>query len=52
MAKRDAFCGDAMDRLWGEVAPVPEQALVVVQATRQAGGRSLEVAYPATPRIT
>jgi glyoxylase-like metal-dependent hydrolase (beta-lactamase superfamily II) len=39
--------GDAMDRLWGEVAPVPEQALVVVQGGErvEAGGRSLEVAY-------
>ena len=39
--------GDAMDRLWGEVAPVPQQALVVLQGGERVeeGGRSLEVAY-------
>jgi glyoxylase-like metal-dependent hydrolase (beta-lactamase superfamily II) len=39
--------GAAMDRLWGEVAPVPEQNLIVVRGgeTIEAGGRSFEVAY-------
>src|SRR5699024_5023206 len=35
--------GDDMDRLWGEVLPVPEERVVVVQdgETFQAGGRNL-----------
>lgn len=35
--------GDDMDRLWGEVAPVPEDRVVVLDdgATVRAGGRSL-----------
>ena len=39
--------GDAMERLWGEVAPVPERNLIVVRGgeTIDAGGRSFEVAY-------
>jgi glyoxylase-like metal-dependent hydrolase (beta-lactamase superfamily II) len=39
--------GDLMDRLWGEVAPVPERNLVVVAGgeTISAGGRTFEVAY-------
>ena len=39
--------GSAMDRLWGEVAPVPERNLVVCAGgeTVTAGGRSWEVAY-------
>jgi glyoxylase-like metal-dependent hydrolase (beta-lactamase superfamily II) len=47
MASATRLYGDAMDRLWGEVAPVPEQALVVVHGGErvEAGGRSLEVAY-------
>jgi glyoxylase-like metal-dependent hydrolase (beta-lactamase superfamily II) len=47
LASATRLYGDAMDRLWGEVAPVPEQALVVVQGGERvdAGGRSLEVAY-------
>ena len=47
LASATRLYGDAMDRLWGEVAPVPEQALVVVQGGErvEAGGRSLEVAY-------
>jgi glyoxylase-like metal-dependent hydrolase (beta-lactamase superfamily II) len=39
--------GDAMDRLWGEVAPVPERNLLVVAGGEAvaAGGRTFEVAY-------
>jgi glyoxylase-like metal-dependent hydrolase (beta-lactamase superfamily II) len=39
--------GDDMDRLWGEVLPVPERQLQVVTGneTITAGGRSFEVAY-------
>jgi glyoxylase-like metal-dependent hydrolase (beta-lactamase superfamily II) len=39
--------GDAMERLWGEVAPVPERNLFVVRGgeTIEAGGRSFDVAY-------
>ena len=39
--------GDAMERLWGEVAPVPERNLIVMRGgeTIEAGGRSFEVAY-------
>ena len=47
LASATRLYGDAMDRLWGEVAPVPEQALVVLQGGERVeeGGRSLEVAY-------
>ena len=36
-----------MERLWGEVAPVPERNLIVIRGgeTIEAGGRSFEVAY-------
>jgi glyoxylase-like metal-dependent hydrolase (beta-lactamase superfamily II) len=39
--------GSAMDRLWGEVAPVPERNLIVCTGgeTIAAGGRRFEVAY-------
>jgi glyoxylase-like metal-dependent hydrolase (beta-lactamase superfamily II) len=39
--------GDAMDRLWGEVLPVPEDRLVPLEGgeTVDAGGRAFEVAY-------
>jgi glyoxylase-like metal-dependent hydrolase (beta-lactamase superfamily II) len=39
--------GDAMERLWGEVAPVPERNLIIVHGgeSLEAGGRSFEVAY-------
>jgi glyoxylase-like metal-dependent hydrolase (beta-lactamase superfamily II) len=47
LASATRLYGDAMDRLWGEVAPVPAQALVVLQGGErvEAGGRSLDVAY-------
>jgi glyoxylase-like metal-dependent hydrolase (beta-lactamase superfamily II) len=39
--------GDEMDRLWGEVRPVPPDAIVVLRGDEQivAGGRRLRVAY-------
>lgn len=39
--------GDDMDRLWGEVSPVPAEALVVLKGGEriEAGGRRLDVAY-------
>ena len=39
--------GDDMDRLWGEVAPVPERNVHVVRGEEQivAGGRTFDVAY-------
>ncbi|MEO8258750.1 MAG: MBL fold metallo-hydrolase [Acidobacteriota bacterium] len=47
LASATRLYGDDMDRLWGEVAPVPAQALVVLNGGErvEAGGRSLEVAY-------
>ena len=47
LASATRLYGDAMDRLWGEVAPVPEHALVVLQGGErlEEGGRSLEVTY-------
>jgi glyoxylase-like metal-dependent hydrolase (beta-lactamase superfamily II) len=39
--------GGDMDRLWGEIRPVPESALVVLRGGEriEAGGQRLEVAY-------
>jgi glyoxylase-like metal-dependent hydrolase (beta-lactamase superfamily II) len=39
--------GDAMERLWGEVRPVPEDALVVLSGGErfEQGGRQLDVHY-------
>jgi glyoxylase-like metal-dependent hydrolase (beta-lactamase superfamily II) len=39
--------GDRMDRLWGEIAPVPRDRIVVLTGGEriEAGGRSFEVAY-------
>jgi glyoxylase-like metal-dependent hydrolase (beta-lactamase superfamily II) len=39
--------GDSMDRLWGEVAPVPRVNLIALAGGEQieAGGRTFEVAY-------
>jgi glyoxylase-like metal-dependent hydrolase (beta-lactamase superfamily II) len=47
LASAARLYGDAMDRLWGEVAPVPGAALVVLHGGEriEEGGRSLEVAY-------
>jgi glyoxylase-like metal-dependent hydrolase (beta-lactamase superfamily II) len=47
VASATRLYGDAMDRLWGEILPVPGRALVVVQGGEQIQevGRSLEVAY-------
>jgi glyoxylase-like metal-dependent hydrolase (beta-lactamase superfamily II) len=47
LASAARLYGDAMDELWGEVAPVPAQALVVVKGDERlsVAGRDLEVAY-------
>ena len=47
LASAALLYGDAMDRLWGEVSPVPESSLVVLKGGEriEAGGRPLEVAY-------
>jgi glyoxylase-like metal-dependent hydrolase (beta-lactamase superfamily II) len=39
--------GDAMDRLWGEIAPVPPAALTTLNGGERldVGGRTLDVAY-------
>jgi glyoxylase-like metal-dependent hydrolase (beta-lactamase superfamily II) len=39
--------GDQMDRLWGEVAPVPARNLLIVDEGQSvgAGGRTFEIAY-------
>jgi glyoxylase-like metal-dependent hydrolase (beta-lactamase superfamily II) len=39
--------GDQMDRLWGDVLPVPSEAIVTLSGGErvEAGGRRLEVAY-------
>jgi glyoxylase-like metal-dependent hydrolase (beta-lactamase superfamily II) len=47
LASATLLYGDAMDRLWGEVLPVPEHALVVLHGGErlEAAGHSLDVAY-------
>jgi glyoxylase-like metal-dependent hydrolase (beta-lactamase superfamily II) len=47
VASATRLYGDAMDRLWGEVRPVPEHALVVLHGGErlEAGGHALDVAY-------
>ena len=47
LASASRLYGDAMDRLWGEVRPVPKEAIVVVNEGDRivAGGRTLDVAY-------
>ena len=47
LASASLLYGDAMDRLWGEVSPVPADALVILKGGEriEAGGRTLEVAY-------
>ena len=47
LASAARLYGDAMDRLWGEVAPVPADAIVRLQGEERvsAGGRDLDVAY-------
>jgi glyoxylase-like metal-dependent hydrolase (beta-lactamase superfamily II) len=47
VASASRLYGDAMDRLWGEVSPVPGTALVVLKGGErvEAGGRSFDVAY-------
>lgn len=47
LASAARLYGDAMDRLWGEVRPVPADAMTVLKGGERisAGGRDLEVAY-------
>lgn len=47
LASATRLYGDAMDRLWGEVAPVPPVAIVPLEGGERlaAGGRMLNLAY-------
>lgn len=47
VASATRLWGDEMDRLWGEVLPVPRDAIAVLQGGERidAAGRSLSVAY-------
>jgi len=47
VASATRLWGDEMDRLWGEVLPVPKEAVTVLRGGERidAAGRSLEVAY-------
>jgi glyoxylase-like metal-dependent hydrolase (beta-lactamase superfamily II) len=47
MASATRLYGDDMDRLWGEVRPVPPEAIVALAGGEriEAGGRALEVIY-------
>lgn len=47
VASATRLYGDDMDRLWGEIRPVPEKNLVVLKGGEriEEGGRRLEVAY-------
>lgn len=47
LASASQLYGEAMDRLWGEVSPVPEASLMVLRGGErvEAAGRSLDVAY-------
>jgi glyoxylase-like metal-dependent hydrolase (beta-lactamase superfamily II) len=47
LASAARLYGDDMDRLWGRVEPVPQEAVIALQGGERiaAGGRDLEVAY-------
>ena len=47
MASATRLYGADMDRLWGEIRPVPDRALTILRGGEQieAGGQRLEVAY-------
>jgi glyoxylase-like metal-dependent hydrolase (beta-lactamase superfamily II) len=47
LASATRLYGDDMERLWGEVAPVPSDAIVTLAGGERinAGGRALDVAY-------
>jgi glyoxylase-like metal-dependent hydrolase (beta-lactamase superfamily II) len=47
VASATRLYGDAMDRLWGEIAPVPPAAMMTVKGGErlEVGGRTLDVAY-------
>jgi glyoxylase-like metal-dependent hydrolase (beta-lactamase superfamily II) len=47
VASAGRLYGDAMDRLWGEIAPVPAEAIVALNGGEriEAGGRRVDVIY-------
>ena len=47
LASATMLYGDAMDRLWGDVVPVPTSALAILKGGEriEAGGRAFDVAY-------
>jgi glyoxylase-like metal-dependent hydrolase (beta-lactamase superfamily II) len=47
LASASRLYGDEMDRLWGEVLPVPDAAVIALRGEEriEVGGRDLEVAY-------
>ena len=47
IASATRLYGDAMDRLWGEIAPVPREAMTTLNGGERvvAGGRAFDVAY-------
>jgi glyoxylase-like metal-dependent hydrolase (beta-lactamase superfamily II) len=47
LASATRLWGDEMDRLWGEMRPVPAETLVILRGGERisAGGRDLDVAY-------
>lgn len=47
LASAERLYGEDMDRLWGEVAPVPERSVEVLRGGErlEVGGRTFEVAY-------
>src|SRR5262249_606121 len=51
VASATRLYGDAMERLWGEIAPVPPAAMITLTGGEplQAAARSLAVAYPPGP---
>src|SRR5262249_18530660 len=47
VASATRLYGDAMERLWGEIAPVPPEAMITLTGGErlEVGGRTLDVAY-------
>ena len=47
IASATRLYGDAMDRLWGDIRPVPRESIVALKGGEElaAGGRTLRVAY-------
>ena len=52
VASATRIYGDDMQRLWGEVVPVPEERLTVLERRRDASATGASRTRPATPRIT